>query len=85
MVTTLLAGCEVDQPGARCDGFFSNGCKSPLGCLTVEDKKICAAKCDTTFKCKQPDGCCPAGQECVEADSVYKGQSIGKDRYCLPR
>ena len=87
----VLAGCEADKAGARCDGFFSNGCKSPLDCLDTGNEKICVKECDTSFKCLDPAGCCESGYECskVTMDITKNGVSTGiagpTYSYCMPK
>lgn len=86
-----VTACEANQPGARCDGFFSNGCKSPLDCLDTGDKKICVKECDTSLKCEDPAGCCESGYECtkVTMDITKNGVSTGIQgptySYCLAK
>jgi len=86
-----LSGCEADQAGARCDGFFSNGCKKPLDCLDTGDKKICVKECDTSLKCQDPAGCCESGYECskvtmdITKNGVSTGISGGTYSYCMPK
>ena len=85
-----LVACEGKKPLDKCDGFFQQGCKAPLQCVNIGDDKKCVDYCDTTFKCKDPKGCCAAPFECRKVDThVTKNGtdlgSIGTSQYCMPK
>jgi hypothetical protein len=49
MVIALLlgvAGCQA-EPGQRCDGSFTNTCRSPSTCVSDGDKSVCGVSCST--------------------------------------
>ncbi len=37
-------GCQAEV-GQRCDGFFTNQCKSPASCVDGPDGSYCATSC----------------------------------------
>ena len=89
LVPLGVLGCEGQKPLDVCDGFFQQGCKAPLQCVDVGSNKKCVNYCDTTFKCKEPKGCCAAGFTCQKVDThVTKNGtdlgSIGTSQYCMP-
>jgi hypothetical protein len=95
-VTALLCGalgCQGQHPGDRCDGFFQNGCKAPLSCITLVgsgtllDRKLCAGSCDHGFACHDRAGCCPPGFACVDVSlsTVHAGDGLSLGGHCLPR
>jgi hypothetical protein len=85
-----LTGCEGKKVLDKCDGFFQQGCKAPLQCMTVKEQKVCINYCDTTFACKDPKGCCPSGFTCQAIETRYtkNGTDIGSggtSKYCVPQ
>lgn len=68
---SLTAGCQAEL-GERCDGFFSNGCRSPASCVETESGSYCAGSCSM--------GTCPAGFECVMATV----NDLPAGEVCLP-
>ena len=85
-----LTGCEGKKVLDKCDGFFQQGCKAPLQCMTVKEQKVCLEYCDTKFSCKDPNGCCAAGFTCQKIETRYtkNGADIGSGgtaQYCVPK
>jgi hypothetical protein len=86
-----LWGCSVDKPGAKCDGFFANGCDKPLECVNDGEKKVCLKQCVTTLACKDPVGCCDPGYQCtpmsmgVTKNGASTGISAGTYKYCTAK
>ena len=84
MLAGLVFACEGQKPGARCDEFFTNTCKAPLSCVSMEDKKVCAGSCDTGDMgkkiCKDP------ALKPIEV-SYQRGTTNlgGAGCYCLPK
>jgi hypothetical protein len=72
VLALALAGCQAEV-GERCDGFFTNTCKSPASCVETDDGAYCANSCGTGHKC-------PEGYECrmVTVDGLPMGG------HCLP-
>jgi len=65
-LAAFLGACEAENPGDRCDKFFSNGCKGGMTCFSNGSEKVCAKSCDSHGgDCKEKDGCCAdPGFEC---------------------
>jgi hypothetical protein len=86
-----FGACEASKPLDACDGFFTQGCKAPLHCVNSGDKSLCLNECDTSFKCKDPHGCCDQGLQCkslemrVTKNGVDQGISAGHEPYCMPK
>ena len=45
-ILTAAAACQA-EPGQRCDGFFTNTCRSPSTCVSDDEKSVCAVSCST--------------------------------------
>ena len=91
LFTTVTIGCEATKPGEACDGFFSNGCKSPLSCVDTGGKKVCAGSCSLVDS-KDPkkpglqQGCTDPNLEPAQVEYTKGGASIGgAGCYCLPK
>jgi hypothetical protein len=63
----FMCGCEVDKFGAPCDGFFSNGCKGAMTCMSDGKGKFCSQSCTINKAFPEMSDKCPTGSECVEA------------------
>ena len=88
-LVVAMLGCQGEKPGDRCDRFFTNTCKSPMSCVDMDDKKVCAGSCDndndkTTgapiHVCKEKD------MEPSEVSYTQGSTSLGSAGcYCLPK
>jgi hypothetical protein len=45
-ILVAVAACQAEA-GQRCDGFFTNTCKSPSTCVSDGEQSVCAVSCDT--------------------------------------
>ena len=68
-----FAGCQA-KDGERCDGFFTNTCKSPASCVHAQNKAFCANSCGAKNKC-------PEGYQCVQV--THQNAPVGG--HCLPK
>jgi hypothetical protein len=69
--------CEAEKFGDPCDGFFANGCKGNLTCLTDAKGKYCAQGCSINKAFPEMSDKCPTGSECVEAGVSKGGVALG--------
>jgi hypothetical protein len=70
-------GCEGQKHGDPCDGFFSNGCKGPMTCLTDDKGKYCSQSCSINKAFPEMSTPCPQGSECVEVGVSKGSASLG--------
>jgi hypothetical protein len=49
-----LLACQGEKAGDPCDKFFQNTCKSPLTCVEMPGKKVCAGSCSGGDSCTDP-------------------------------
>jgi hypothetical protein len=83
---SALFACTVDKPGERCDGFFSNTCKSPLSCVDVGDKKVCAGSCDHDWNNFGKDYCKDPAFTPSSVEYTKGSESLGSAGcHCLPK
>ena len=77
-LTATQLGCTAEKFGEPCDGFFANGCKAPMTCMTDDKGKFCSQSCTVNKAFPDMETKCPKGTECVgtSVDGV-KGGSIG--------
>ena len=70
-------GCEAEKHGDPCDGFFANGCKGGMTCLSDGKGKYCAQSCSINKAFPEMSTPCPQGSECLEAGVTKGGVSLG--------
>ena len=77
-LTLGLDGCTAEKFGEPCDGFFANGCKAPMTCMTDGKGKFCSQSCTINKAFPEMSTKCPSGSECVGTSvEGVKGGSIG--------
>jgi hypothetical protein len=82
-----LLGCEGQKSGDPCDKFFQNTCKSPLSCVDMDDKKVCAGSCDWSTDPMPPHNTCKdPSMEPAEVQYMQGTTNVGgAGCYCLPK
>ena len=99
-IAAFLVGCEGEKVGDPCDKFFQNTCKSPLSCVDMNDKKVCAGSCEMITPKAEPTvpgqppprppmpalGCKDPAYEMSQVQYEKSGTSLGSAGcYCLPK
>jgi hypothetical protein len=78
----FLGGCQAEKFGDHCDGFFANGCKGPLTCMTDGKGKFCSKTCSINKAFPELSDKCPSGSECVEAKYEKGSMSASMGSMC---
>ena len=87
IVGVTLIACQGERVGDDCGRFFSNGCKAPLSCVDVDDKKVCGGGCDwlTPENDKPGYGCKSPNLKPIEVQYTRNGAALGSAGcYCVP-
>ncbi len=82
-----LVACQGEKSGDPCDKFFQNTCKSPLSCVDMDDKKVCAGSCEWSTETMPPHNTCKdPSMEPAEVQYMQGTTNIGgAGCYCLPK
>lgn len=74
---SLVIACEAEKHGDPCDGFFANGCKGGMTCLTDDKGKYCSQSCTINKAAPEMSTACPSGSECVDVSASKAGTQLG--------